>query len=88
MYGVTAASRMSGVHPETLRAWERRYEAIRPRIDRMTAGSSNVLTAEDPVLFAQTSGTTGQPKFIPVTPTCRSGRSRGPSSWMPTTISC
>jgi methanogenic corrinoid protein MtbC1 len=33
MYGVTAASRMSGVHPETLRAWERRYEAIRPRRD-------------------------------------------------------
>ena len=33
MYSVTAASRMSGVHPETLRAWERRYEAIQPRRD-------------------------------------------------------
>jgi DNA-binding transcriptional MerR regulator len=33
MYSVTAASRMSGVHPETLRAWERRYEAICPRRD-------------------------------------------------------
>jgi len=33
MYSVTAASRMSGVHPETLRAWERRYDAIQPRRD-------------------------------------------------------
>ncbi len=30
-----------------------------------------MLTAEDPVLFAQTSGTTGRPKYIPVTATCR-----------------
>lgn len=47
------------------------YEAIRSRIDRMTRGEENVLTAETPVLFAQTSGTTGKPKYIPVTPTCR-----------------
>jgi DNA-binding transcriptional MerR regulator/methylmalonyl-CoA mutase cobalamin-binding subunit len=33
MYSVTAASRISGVHPETLRAWERRYELIQPRRD-------------------------------------------------------
>lgn len=33
MYSVTAASRMSGVHPDTLRAWERRYDAIRPGRD-------------------------------------------------------
>ena len=33
MYSVTAASRMSGVPPETLRAWERRYEVVQPRRD-------------------------------------------------------
>jgi hypothetical protein len=30
-----------------------------------------VLTAEDPVMFSRTSGTTGEPKLIPVTRTCR-----------------
>jgi len=47
------------------------YEDIRGAIDRMTRGEPNVLTAEAPVMFAQTSGTTGAPKFIPVTPTCQ-----------------
>ena len=49
------------------------YENIRERIDRMTRGDKNILTAEPPILFAQTSGTTGKPKYIPVTPTCRKG---------------
>lgn len=49
------------------------YEDIRERIDRMTRGETHILTAEPPVLFAQTSGTTGKPKYIPVTPTCRKG---------------
>ena len=49
------------------------YEDIRERIERMTRGETNVLTAETPVLFAQTSGTTGKPKYIPVTPTCQKG---------------
>lgn len=47
------------------------YEDLRPWIDRVFSGESNVLTAEDPVMYAQTSGTTGKPKFIPVTPGCR-----------------
>ena len=33
MYSVTAASRLSGVPPETLRAWERRYELVQPHRD-------------------------------------------------------
>lgn len=49
------------------------YEGIRGRIKRMTEGETNILTAETPVLFAQTSGTTGEPKYIPVTRTCREG---------------
>jgi hypothetical protein len=56
------------------------YEDIRQRIDRVTMGEKNVLTAEDPVLFAQTSGTTGTPKFIPVTPTCQGGG--GMTTWL------
>jgi hypothetical protein len=56
------------------------YEDIRQRIDRVTMGEKNVLTAEDPVLFAQTSGTTGTPKFIPVTPTCQQGG--GMTTWL------
>lgn len=47
------------------------YESIRARFERMTRGEKNVLTAEAPVMFAKTSGTTGQPKYIPVTPTCQ-----------------
>ena len=56
------------------------YEDIRESIDRMTRGEANVLTAETPVMFAQTSGTTGQPKFIPVTPTCQ--RQGGTATWL------
>jgi hypothetical protein len=47
------------------------YDELRPYVDRMAAGEPNVLTAEAPVMFAQTSGTTGQPKLIPVTKSCR-----------------
>ncbi len=56
------------------------YEDIRDRIERMTRGEENILTAEQPVLFAQTSGTTGTPKYIPVTPTCQKGG--GTSTWL------
>src|SRR5688572_642684 len=56
------------------------YEDLAPRIDRVTRGEKNVLTAEDPLLFAQTSGTTGKPKFIPVTPTCR--KAGGLTIWL------
>lgn len=55
------------------------YEDIRERINRMTRGESNILTAETPSLFAQTSGTTGEPKYIPVTPTCQKGG--GTTTW-------
>lgn len=46
------------------------YEDIRSEVERMVKGESGVLTSEIPVMFAQTSGTTGDPKYIPVTPTC------------------
>ncbi|MEE2712189.1 MAG: GH3 auxin-responsive promoter family protein [Planctomycetota bacterium] len=47
------------------------YEDIKDRVDRVTRGESNVLTAEDPVMFARTSGTTGDAKYVPLTRTCQ-----------------
>jgi hypothetical protein len=47
------------------------YDDLSERIARMRRGERNVLTAEDPVMFARTSGTTGEPKYIPVTPKSR-----------------
>jgi hypothetical protein len=44
------------------------YETLAPWIERVTGGERNVLTADDPLLFATTSGTTGAAKYIPVTP--------------------
>ena len=49
------------------------YEDIADDMRRVTEGASGVFTAEDPVMFAQTSGTTGAPKFIPVTPSSQGG---------------
>jgi GH3 auxin-responsive promoter len=43
------------------------YEALRPYVARIMAGETAVLTAEAPFMFTTTSGTTGEPKFIPVT---------------------
>jgi hypothetical protein len=44
------------------------YETLMPYIDRVFGGEKNVLTADDPLMFATTSGTTGRAKYIPVTP--------------------
>lgn len=46
----------------------RGYDEIEPYLSRMTAGEDNVLIPERPILFARSSGTTGRPKYIPVTP--------------------
>ena len=47
------------------------YENIKADMERVVVGAKNVFTIEDPVMFAQTSGTTGDPKYIPVTSTCQ-----------------
>jgi hypothetical protein len=44
------------------------YDTLAPWIERVTLGEPNVLTAEGPLMFATTSGTTGAAKYIPVTP--------------------
>ena len=47
------------------------YEDMRPWIERQMNGETNVLSAEAPVFFAASTGTTGTPKRIPMTPTYR-----------------
>jgi len=49
------------------------YEDIAADMTRVTEGARKVFTVEDPVMFAQTSGTTGNPKFIPLTPSSQRG---------------
>jgi hypothetical protein len=45
----------------------RTYEDFRPYIEQVLAGQKGILTEEETVMFATTSGTTGKPKFAPVT---------------------
>jgi hypothetical protein len=46
----------------------RDYEGFRPYVNRIIVGESAVLTAIAPQMLNMTSGTTGEPKYIPVTP--------------------
>jgi GH3 auxin-responsive promoter len=43
------------------------YEALRPFVNRIIGGEKRVLTADEPYMFTATSGTTGEPKLLPVT---------------------
>ena len=45
----------------------RDYEALKPYVDRMVAGESNILWKGKPLYFAKTSGTTSGAKYIPIT---------------------
>lgn len=45
----------------------RDYEGLRPYVDRVVAGESNVLWKGKPLYFAKTSGTTSGTKYIPLT---------------------
>ncbi len=46
----------------------RTYGEFEPYIARLRHGEKNVLTREVPEMFGRTSGTTGEPKYIPITP--------------------
>jgi hypothetical protein len=51
------------------------YERLRPYVERAADGEKSALTAAPVLMFALTSGSTGQPKLIPVTePSRRSHR--------------
>lgn len=43
------------------------YDELQPYIEPLLNGKTGYLTAEPPVMFATTSGTTGLPKYIPIT---------------------
>ena len=43
------------------------YESLRSYVDRQRHTAAPALTTEPPLFYAQTSGSTGQPKYIPVT---------------------
>lgn len=42
-------------------------EGMRPYLERMMRGENNILTADRPIFFGVTSGTTNKPKYIPAT---------------------
>lgn len=44
------------------------YESLRAHVERQRTTGEPALTAEAPVFYAQTSGTTGAPKYVPITP--------------------
>ena len=45
------------------------YDSLRPYVEEQRLTGAKALTAESPKFYAQTSGTTGEPKYIPITPT-------------------
>ncbi|MCL2700548.1 MAG: GH3 auxin-responsive promoter family protein [Phycisphaerae bacterium] len=59
------------------------YETHRPYMDRVLAGETSALLqpSQRVLMFSQTSGTTGLPKFIPVTPRSLSDARRGWNVW-------
>ncbi|MCX5679491.1 MAG: GH3 auxin-responsive promoter family protein [Candidatus Omnitrophica bacterium] len=57
------------------------YLGISSYAERMTSGEKNILTAEAPIFFGRTSGTTGKPKLIPVTEYSRSKKAELMALW-------
>ncbi len=60
----------------------RNYEGLRPYIQRMMEGDENVLVSDPVTMFTLTSGTTGQPKYIPVTAVSESRNSNLMRQWL------
>lgn len=58
------------------------YEDLAPRIERMTQGARQILTADAPVLYCRTSGTTGRQKLVPITPGFIEEFSRTQKMWL------
>ena len=71
----------------TMKAFQRRvplctYEELKPYIEAERRGKKRQLTEEKPELFAKTSGTTGDAKYIPVTPESRQVKSDLMKVWL------
>jgi hypothetical protein len=75
-------SRIAGPVEYARRVPIRDYEGFRPYVNRVIAGEERVLTTEPPVMFTTTSGTTGQPKLIPVTTSWREQMASLTRLWM------
>ncbi|HTM51518.1 MAG TPA: GH3 auxin-responsive promoter family protein [Bryobacteraceae bacterium] len=60
----------------------RDYDELRPWIDRIAAGASNVLTREPVRLFEPTGGSAGGSKWIPYTASLQREFQRGIRAWM------
>jgi len=58
------------------------YRDHEPYIQASLNGEPGQLTAQSPCFYATTSGTTGTPKYIPVTPESRSAKSRLLRVWL------
>ncbi len=58
------------------------YEDLRPYVDATMNGTQRQLTAESPKMFTSTSGTTGKPKYIPVTTDSRAANSQRMRVWI------
>lgn len=43
------------------------YDYLRPYVDKMIAGEKNILTHQEPLYYGMTTGSTGSPKFTPIT---------------------
>jgi hypothetical protein len=59
-----------------------KYDNLEPYILAATRGEPAQLTVDPPILFATTSGTTGKPKYIPVTSTSRRDKSTVARLWL------
>lgn len=57
------------------------YERLRPYVERAQNGDAAALTAEPVLMFTMTSGSTGQPKLIPVTEAARRNHRRLTRFW-------
>lgn len=57
------------------------YERFRPYIDRLRNGEPSILTEDPPLMFTMTSGSTGEPKLIPVTEAARAAHARLTQLW-------
>lgn len=57
------------------------YPGISSYVDKMVSGQKNILTADSPVFFGRTSGTTGKPKLIPVTEYSRAKKAELMALW-------
>jgi hypothetical protein len=56
-------------------------DSLKGRIERMAGGEENVLTADRPIFFGLTSGTTARQKFIPVTKYSRDKKAAVSDLW-------